>query len=40
METGIVSHKIIVVGIGPGDPAYLLTKARKIIEDARILVGG
>ena len=35
-----MSHKIIVVGIGPGDPAYLLPKARKIIEDARILVGG
>ena len=35
-----MSHKIIIVGIGPGDPAYLLPKARKIIEDARILVGG
>ena len=33
-------HKIIVVGIGPGDPAYLLPKAQKIIENARILVGG
>ena len=40
METGALSHKIIVVGIGPGDPAYLLPKARKIIEDARIIVGG
>ena len=35
-----MSHKIIVAGIGPGDPAYLLPKARKTIEDARILVGG
>ena len=35
-----MSHKIIVVGIGPGDPAYLLPKAQKTIENARILVGG
>lgn len=35
-----MTHKIIVVGIGPGDPAYLLPKARKTIENARILVGG
>jgi len=35
-----VSHKIIVVGIGPGDSAYLLPKAQKTIENARILVGG
>ena len=35
-----MTHKIIVVGIGPGDPAYLLPKAQKIIENARILVGG
>ena len=40
METGTVTHKIIVVGIGPGDPAYLLPKAQKIINNARILVGG
>ena len=33
-------YKIIVVGIGPGDPAYLLPKAQKMIEKARILVGG
>ena len=35
-----MNHKIIVVGIGPGDPAYLLPKAQKIIENARIIVGG
>ena len=35
-----MSHKIIVVGIGPGDSAYLLPKAQKTIENARILVGG
>ena len=35
-----MTHKIIVVGIGPGDPAYLLPKAQKMIEKARILVGG
>ena len=35
-----MNHKIIVVGIGPGDPAYLLPKAQTTIENARILVGG
>ena len=35
-----MTHKIIVVGIGPGDPAYLLPKAQKMIEKARTLVGG
>ena len=35
-----MTHKIIVVGIGPGDSAYLLPKAQKIIDNARILVGG
>ena len=35
-----MTHKIIVDGIGPGDPAYLLPKAQKMIEKARILVGG
>ena len=35
-----MSHKIIVVGIGPGDSAYLLPKAQKTIENARTLVGG
>ena len=35
-----MTHKIIVVGIGPGDSAYLLPKAQKIIDNARVLVGG
>ena len=33
-------HTITVVGIGPGDPAYLLPQARAAIYDARVLVGG
>ena len=33
-------HTITVVGIGPGDPAYLLPQARAAIHDARVLVGG
>ena len=32
-------HTITVVGIGPGDPAYLLPQARAAIHDARVLVG-
>ena len=40
METGSVTHKIIVAGIGPGNPAYLLPKAQNTIANARILVGG
>lgn len=33
-------YKIIVVGMGPGDPSYLLPAAREAIERARVLVGG
>ena len=33
-------HTITVVGIGPGDPAYLLPQARAALHDARVLVGG
>lgn len=33
-------HTITVVGIGPGDPAYLLPQARAAIHDTRVLVGG
>ena len=40
METGSVTHKIIVAGIGPGNAAYLLPKAQNTIANARILVGG
>lgn len=32
--------KIIVVGIGPGNPAYLLPAARAAIDGAKVLVGG
>jgi len=35
-----MTHRIIVVGIGPGDSSYLLPKAQNYIENARILVGG
>jgi precorrin-6y C5,15-methyltransferase (decarboxylating), cbiE subunit len=40
METLNMTHRIIVVGIGPGDSSYLLPKAQNYIENARILVGG
>ena len=40
MEIGHLTHRIIVVGIGPGDPAYLLPRAQNMIANARILVGG
>lgn len=35
-----MEHKIVVVGIGPGDSSYLLPRAQNYIENARILVGG
>lgn len=35
-----MTHKIVVVGIGPGAPDYLLPKAQNVIANARILVGG
>lgn len=34
-----MEHKIIVVGIGPGSPDYLLPAAKIVIERATILVG-
>lgn len=33
-------NKILVAGIGPGNPAYILPAARAAIDSARILVGG
>lgn len=33
-------HKIIVVGIGPGHPDFILPAGRKAIDSARVLVGG
>lgn len=38
META--KNKIIVVGIGPGNPDYLLPIAKKRIAEAKILVAG
>lgn len=35
-----MEHKIIVAGIGPGHPDYVLPIARKYIQDASFLVGG
>ena len=41
METsGSMSHKIVVVGIGPGHPEYTLPAARQRILGAKVLVGG
>lgn len=40
MENAKHSHKIIIVGIGPGNPEYLLPKAREVISTAKVLVGG
>lgn len=31
---------VSVVGVGPGNPAYLLPLARQRIEDAEVLIGG
>lgn len=38
MET--LKHHIIVAGIGPGSPEYMVPAARKAIEGAKYLVGG
>lgn len=41
METaGVNVHKIIVTGMGPGAPEYMLPAARQAIEAAPVLVGG
>lgn len=40
MADKIVSHKIIVAGIGPGNPAYMVPEAVQAIENAQVLVGG
>ena len=34
-----MQNKIIVVGIGPGSPDYLLPIALKKIKNAKVLVG-
>lgn len=33
-------HKIIVAGIGPGNPAYMVPEAMSAIKNAQVLVGG
>jgi len=38
MET--LKYRIIVAGIGPGSPDYMVPAARKAIEGAKYLVGG
>lgn len=35
-----MEHKIIVAGIGPGNPDYMVPEARRVIESARVLAGG
>lgn len=40
MADKITSHKIIVAGIGPGNPAYMVPEAVQAIEKAQVLVGG
>lgn len=40
MADKIISHKIIVAGIGPGNPAYMVPEAIQAIEKAQVLVGG
>jgi cobalt-precorrin-7 (C5)-methyltransferase len=34
-----MEHKIIVVGIGPGSPDYLIPVAKRKIDEAKVLVG-
>jgi len=35
-----MAHRIIVAGIGPGHPDYMVPAARKAIAEANVLVGG
>ena len=35
-----MEHKIIVAGIGPGHPDYVLPAALRVIREAKVLVGG
>lgn len=34
-----MGHKVIVVGIGPGSPDYLVPIAKQTIDDAKVIVG-
>ena len=40
MADQMTKNRIIVAGIGPGNPAYMVPEAMKAIEDAAVLVGG
>ena len=40
MDTAAMKHKIIVAGIGPGNPDYMVPMARQMIASAMALVGG
>ncbi|MBQ1941247.1 MAG: precorrin-6y C5,15-methyltransferase (decarboxylating) subunit CbiE [Anaerovibrio sp.] len=35
-----MEHKIIVAGIGPGNPRYIVEEAKEAIANAKVLVGG
>ena len=37
---GTLKHRIVVAGIGPGSPEYMVPAAKKAIESAKYLVGG
>ncbi len=40
MADKMTEHRIIVAGIGPGNPAYMVPEAVQAIEKAKVLVGG
>ncbi|MBQ4151919.1 MAG: precorrin-6y C5,15-methyltransferase (decarboxylating) subunit CbiE, partial [Schwartzia sp.] len=35
-----MGYRIIVAGIGPGNPKYVLPAAAEVIKNADVLVGG
>ena len=35
-----MGYRIIIAGIGPGNPDYMVPAARIAIEKAKVLVGG
>ena len=39
-ESAVCRHRILVAGIGPGHPDYMVPAARTAIETAKVLVGG
>ena len=40
MESSAIKHRIIVAGIGPGNPDYMIPAAWEAIREAKALVGG